>query len=103
MGQGYPWDSLVVLWDLSGCLALYDGYLGVIDVFYYVDVVCVNWKVPNLILLSGLLQGLCRQPSYKFLKYYPFVHSFDFSSVKALLVDLCGVDIVVVCSLVFVK
>ena len=52
-GHGYPWYGLVVLWDPSDLLALYDRYLGAIYGFCSTDVVCGNWEVPDLILLGG--------------------------------------------------
>ena len=52
-GQGYPWSGLVVLWDLSVFLALYDGYLGGIDGFCSADVIGGNRKVSDLVLLGG--------------------------------------------------
>ena len=53
-GQGYPWDGLVVLWDPSDCLALYDGYLGTIYGFCSDDVIGGNRKVPDLVLFIKL-------------------------------------------------
>ena len=50
-GKGYPWDVILVLWDTSYCFALYDGYLGAIDGFYYADFVCGNCTVPDVIFL----------------------------------------------------
>ena len=68
------------------------------------DVVCVNWTVPDLIILNGFFCGLCRQPSYKLMNYYTFVCSFDFLSMKSLLVSVYYVvEKGVFCSLVFVK
>ena len=64
-GQGCPWDGLVVLWDPSGCLALYDGYLVSIDGFCSADVIGGNQKVSYLVLLDGFFYGLCRRPSYE--------------------------------------
>ena len=52
--QGYPWGGLVVLWDPSDCLALYDGYLGAIDGFCSADVIGGNRTVSDLVLLDGL-------------------------------------------------
>ena len=67
------------------------------------DVVCVNWTVPDLIILNGFFYGLFRQPSYKLMNCYPFVCSFDFPSVKSLLFSIYSVEKGVVCSLVFIK
>ena len=50
-GEGYLWDSLVVIWDLSDCLALYDGYLGNIYGFFYADVIGGNPTVSDLYLV----------------------------------------------------
>ena len=63
-GQGYPWDGLVVLWNPSDFLALYDGNLGVRYGFFYADVISDNRTVPDLIILDGLFKGLCERPSY---------------------------------------
>ena len=53
-GQGCPWGGLVVLWDTSDFLTLYDGYLGGMCGFCSSDVVCGNWIVTDLILIYGL-------------------------------------------------
>ena len=53
-GKGYAWDGLVVLWDTSNCIALFDGYFGGIYGFCCDDFICGNWKVPDLIILDGL-------------------------------------------------
>ena len=60
-------DGLVVLWDPYDFLDLYDGYLGAIYGFCYADVIGGNWTVYDLVLLDGLLKGLCRRPYYKLL------------------------------------
>ena len=52
-GQGYPLDGLVVLWDTSDCLELFDGYLGGIDGFFSADVIGGNRKVSDLVLFDG--------------------------------------------------
>ena len=54
MGQGYPWDGIVVLWDIYDCLALYDEYLGAIDGFFSADIIGVNLKASGLVLLDSL-------------------------------------------------
>ena len=54
--QGYPWDSIVVIWAPSDCLALYDGYLGDIDGFCSADVIGGNRTVSDLVLLDGFLK-----------------------------------------------
>ena len=53
-GQGYTWDGLVVLWDPSDFLELYDGYLGGLDGFCSSDVIGGNWTVSDLVILDGL-------------------------------------------------
>ena len=53
-GQGYTLGGLVLLCAPSDCLALYDGYLGVIDGFYSANFICGNCTVPGLVLLDGL-------------------------------------------------
>ena len=53
MGQGYPWDGLVVLGAPYGCLALYDRYLLAIDGFCYADVIGGNLIVSDLVILDG--------------------------------------------------
>ena len=50
-GKGCPWYGLLMLWDPSDCFALYDGYLGAINVFCSDYVICGNWTVPDLIIL----------------------------------------------------
>ena len=52
-GQGCPWDGLVVLWNTSYCLDLYDGYLGDIYGFCSAYVIGGNWKVSYLVILDG--------------------------------------------------
>ena len=52
-GQGYPWDGLVVIWDPSDCLELYDGHLGAIYGFCSSDVISDYWTVYDLVLLDG--------------------------------------------------
>ena len=53
-GQGYPWDDLVVLWNPSDWLDLFDSYLGAIHVFCSANVVCGNWTVTDFIRLNGI-------------------------------------------------
>ena len=53
-GQRYPWDGFVVLWGTSDFFAFYGSYLGSIDGFCSADVVCGNFKVPDLVLLGNL-------------------------------------------------
>ena len=52
-GKVYPWDGLVVIWDPSDCLALYDGYLGTIYGFCSADIISDNQKFSDLVLLHG--------------------------------------------------
>ena len=54
-GKEYTWDGLVLIWDISDCFALYDGYLGAIYGFFSDDVICGNWKITDLIILDGFL------------------------------------------------
>ena len=51
-GQGDPWDGLVVLWNPSYFLALYDGYLGAIDGFCSAYFIGGNRTVSDLVLLD---------------------------------------------------
>ena len=48
--QSYPWDGLVVIWDPSDCLALYDEYMGTIYGFLSTDLIGGNWRVSDLVL-----------------------------------------------------
>ena len=75
---------ILILWSPLYNLALYDGYLCSIDVFFSVDIVDSSWSV----FFNGHLNRLCWSLSYKLLYYSWYVLNFNFAFVVLWFVTL---------------
>ena len=48
MNYGYRWCCIMMLWPPSGGLALDDGYMWFVDVFFSIDIIYDDWGLSYL-------------------------------------------------------